>query len=376
MLVAALASSTAGQAPVAPAAPGGRRATTVPALVAFPLFFHGQTVRVRGLVEERDRRTYLTNVEASVIVTGPALADRPGDPSTLVEITGQFLDIGRLEPSDPRLARVDIAAIWRQEGRTWPGPGELTVIVADQAVAADAFPAPSVRALALDPWRYADRDVTVVGRFRGLNLYGDLPQSPGRERWAFVLHLADGAVLVTGLRPKGDGFNLNPSARVDTGRFLEVSGTVSVVKGIPVIDGRRVALATPPTEASAPPAVRVQLVGPPPEVVFSLPAAGEPDVPPTTTVRIQLSRDIDPATLKGQVRASLESQSAAHGLPAVDARDLAFTASYNAGLRVVELRFAEPFEPGRRVRVELGAGIRAPDGTALVPWVLTFTVGG
>jgi hypothetical protein len=377
LLLAAVASSPAAQAPVGPAAaPGGRRATTVPALLAFPVFFHGQTVRVRGIVEERDRRTYLTNVDASVIVTGPALADRPGDPSALVEVTGQFLDLGRLEPADPRLARVDVPAIWRQEGRSWPGPGELTLLVADQVGAAEPFAAPTVRALALDPWRYAGRDVTVVGRFRGLNLYGDLPQSPGRERWAFVLHLADGAVLVTGLRPKGDGFDLNPSARVDTGRFLEVSGMVSVFKGIPVVEGRRVALAKPPEDAPSAPVVRVPIVGPPPEVVFSLPAAGEPDVPPLATVRIQVSRDLDPATVKGQVRASLEAEPAAPGRPALEATDLEFTASYNAGLRVVELRFTAPLEPGRRVRIELGAGITATDGVALVPWVLSFTVGG
>jgi hypothetical protein len=377
LLLAATVTNAAAQAPVAPAPPGGRRATTVAALAAFPVFFHGQTVRVRGMLEDRDdRRTALANAGASVIVTGPALTDRPGDPSVPVEVTGPFLDVGRLEPADPRLARVDLTTVWRQEGRTWPAPGELTLVVAEQVTAADPFAAPGIRALALDPWRYADRDVTVTGRFRGLNLYADLPQSPARDRWIFVLQSADAAVLVTGLRPKGDGFNLDPNARVDTGRFLEVSGTVSVIKGLPVIEGRRVALAKPPDDALAAPVVRVPVVGPPPEVVFSLPAAGETDVPPASTVRIQFSRDVDPATIKGHVQARLAAEPATPARPAAEEAALEFTTHYNGGLRVLELRFAAPLEPGRQVRVQLGDGIRARDGVALVPWSLAFTVGG
>ena len=38
--------------------------------------------------------------------------------------------------------------------------------------------------------------------------------------------VADGAVWVSGLRPKGKDFDLDPVARVDTGRWLEVTGTV------------------------------------------------------------------------------------------------------------------------------------------------------
>ena len=42
--------------------------------------------------------------------------------------------------------------------------------------------------------------------------------------------------------------------------------------------------------------------GPPPEVIFSAPTEDETDVMQNSTVRIQFSRDLDPATLKGRVR--------------------------------------------------------------------------
>ena len=41
---------------------------------------------------------------------------------------------------------------------------------------------------------------------------------------------------------------------------------------------------------------------PPPEVVFSAPTEGESDVALNTTLRIQFSRDINVATLKGRIK--------------------------------------------------------------------------
>ena len=63
-----------------------------------------------------------------------------------------------------------------------------------------------IRAIALAPERYEGREVKVIGRFKGRNLYGDLPQALGKGKWDFVLQSADGAVWVTGVRPRGKGF--------------------------------------------------------------------------------------------------------------------------------------------------------------------------
>ena len=53
---------------------------------------------------------------------------------------------------------------------------------------------------------------------------------------------------------------------------------------------------------------------PPPEAVFSAPTQDESDVPLTTSVRIQFSRDLDASTIKGHVRIGyLQAQTAERG---------------------------------------------------------------
>ena len=108
----------------------------------------------------------------------------------------------------------------------WPRPGEELVLSVTAVAEAQLATSPSVRALALQPWRFEGQKVTVVGQFRGRNLFGDLPSAPGKSRYDFVLRSADAAVWVTDLRPRGRGFDLSVDARVDTGRWLQVSGTV------------------------------------------------------------------------------------------------------------------------------------------------------
>lgn len=372
-LLVGAATATQGQRPPAGT---GRRATTVAALASYPVFFHAQTVRVRGELVPGREAPRLRAGEHEVIVAGPVAATATPS-SGEVEVLGRFFDVGRLEPDDPRLREVDISEVWtRLTGRSWPGVGELTLIAAERIGPAEPLAAPSIRTLALDPERYTGQRVTVTGRFRGLNLYGDLPDAPAGERDYFVLQSAEAAVWVVGLRPRGDGFRLNPSARVDTGRWLEVSGTARVSRGVAVIQGASVALAAEPAaDATAEPAAIVPTVGPRPEVVFSTPTARESDVSPDVRVRIQFSRDIVPESIRGQVQVSyVVEESVERGEAQPPA--LTVTTAYAPGNRVLELRFAEPLARFRVVKVELLEGIRALDGAALVPFVLTFTVGG
>lgn len=346
------------------------------ALVAYPLFFHGQPIRVRGTIRTSDHEVRLASGAADVLVAGAisgagAVADAP------VDVSGTFVDVGRFEPGDPRLRGVGVAAQWQQRtSRTWPGPGELLVVLADAVLPAESFPAPSVRALALDPLRYEEAHVTVVGRFRGRNLYADQPDGPGRSRWDFVLQSGEASVWVVGRRPRGDGFSLDVNARVDTGRWLEVSGTVRFDRGLVFLEGADLrAVAAPEAAAPSEPAAVVPVRGPSPEVLFSVPTADQTDVAPTSSVRIQFSRDLDPDSFAGQVRVGyVAAQSAERGEPQPPA--VTFTTAYNAGQRVLEIRFDRALDRFRVVRVELGEGIRATDGTALAPWTLTFTTGG
>lgn len=354
----------------------GRRTTTVAALVSYPVFFHAQAVRVRGELVPGREAPRLRAGEHEVIVAGRA-ATEASLSSGEVEVLGRFFDVGRLGLDDPRLAEVNIADVWtRLTGRSWPSVGELTLIVVERIGPAEPLAAPSIRTLALDPERYAGQRVSVIGRFRGANLYGDLPDAPVGERDYFVLQSAEAAVWVVGSRPRGEGFRLDPSARVDTGRWLQIAGTVSVNRGVAVIQAASVALAPAPSaDAAAEPAAVVLAVGPPVEVVFSAPTTGETDVSPAVRVRIQFSRDIVPESVRAQVRVSyLAEDSKERGEP--QPPPLVVTPRYLAGNRVLELSFAEPLVRFRVVKIELLDGIRALDGASLVPWVLTFTVGG
>jgi hypothetical protein len=193
-----------------------------------------------------------------------------------------------------------------------------------------------------------------------------------------VLRAADSAVWVTGLRPRGKGFNLNPGARVDTGNWLEAIGIVKEGKGLVWVEGQQLALTKPDLEirnAETPP---IPQMGPPPEVIFSDPAEGELDVPLKAAIRLQFSRDMNPDSFKGHVRWSYTAADAVNVGPATP-REAARSAQfkYDRARRALEIQL-DPDEsaPYRDVVVELLDGIAATDGAKLKPWSLTFSFGG
>jgi hypothetical protein len=237
--------------------------------------------------------------------------------------------------------------------------------------------APSLRQIALEPSAYVGQRVKVAGQFRGRNLFGDVPQGPGLSRWDFVLRSADAALWITGLRPRGKGFNLDTGARVDTGTWLETTGVVREGKGLVWIEAQQIALTKPTVEiknAETPP---IPQMGPPPEVIFSDPAEGELDVPLKAPVRLQFSRDINPDTLKGNVRWTFTAADAVNVGPGT-AREPERHADfkYDRAKRSLEIRLAPDASAGyRNVIVELTDGIAATDGAKLKPWQLAFSFG-
>ena len=202
------------------------------------------------------------------------------DPGGDAEITGLYVDVGRLDRTDARVTADFGTLSQRVLRRDWPAPGELLVVIVDTAVAAEPMNAPSVRHVALDPGRYVEQEVTVVGRFRGKNLYGDMPEAAGPGRYDFVLQSADASIWVTGRRPKGEGFDLNVENRIDTGRWLEVAGVVKEERGMAVLEATAIRVGRPPAESAPEAVVKVPVAMPPPEVVFSAPTQGETDVEP------------------------------------------------------------------------------------------------
>jgi hypothetical protein len=350
-----------------------RRVATVAAVRNHPAFYHGQAVIVRGDLTEPDTRPTLVSGDSSIRL----LTRETVPPAGSYDVRGEVLDVGRLNQDDPRLSGVDLSRYGIDAAERWPRQGEIVLLRVTGFEKAEPLRAPSVRSLALEPVRYEDQRVTVKGQFRGRNLYGDLPQAPAaaaESKGEFVLRSADAAIWILGKRPRGHGFTLDPESRIDTKRWLEVSGVVHQARGLVWVDAddinevpaenEQVVVETP----QAPTLI-------PPEVRFSVPVDGETDVPVTTHVRIQFSRDIDPASFKGHVRISyLGDESVERGEP--QAPGIQAQPSYDPGSRVLDIAFATPLQRFRTVKVELLDGIVGTDGAPLRPWTLTFSVGG
>jgi hypothetical protein len=352
---------------------GARRATNIPALVAYPGFFHGRSIMIVGDVESKsDGQLQVSDDSGSVRVVFKGNA-----PDGVDEIRGEFWDLGRMKADDPRLSGYDLRRVFKIDPEApWPRPGEVTAIMATAVAPATAPVAPSIRAIVLNPSRYLDQKVTIAGQYSGRNLLGDLPDAPAKSRYDFVLRSSDAAIWVINMRPKGKDFDLALDARIDTGRWLEVRGTIQQRRGLQWIDAEAgsLSLSKPPAlTITDEPQVRPP-AGPPPEVIFSAPTGEETDVLTATNVRIQFSRDIDQATFKNHVRVAYSDQASGvtgAGEPAAPE----FTTHYDAAIRVLELRFAKPLEPLRTLKVDLGEGILGRDGQALKPWTLTFGLG-
>ena len=342
----------------------GRRLTTVDALKQFPGYFHLQNVLLRGeFTDEAGRVTFRAADQDMPVelADGTATTDGP------VEIRAQLIDVGRLELGDPRVPFPDSRAPER-----WPRAGEELVLHVTGVTTIQPASVPSIRALALEPWRFDGQRVTVLGQFRARNVFGDLPAAPGKARYEFVVRSADGAIWVTGLRPKGRGSELAIDSRVDTGRWVQVSGTVARVRGHVMIEGTMFADAqapittAPADEDTDTPAPVASL--PPLEVVFSSPTPDESDVPADTTVRVQFSRGVNPATLTGNIRVFYAGA-------APDGAPISMLQTYDAASRAIVIRFPQPLDRFSTVRIELLGGLKAFDGGAFAPWTLSFMTG-
>lgn len=365
IMAIALAAATSAGAQTA-----ARRATTAAALLTYPGFFQGQAVVIRGTLATRDQPVLIsqaTDKAIPLIFTGTSPADGP------VELRATFWDIGRLQREDPRLQSLGLIRLLPRNGEgDWPRPGEVSaLVVTDASAVKPDTAAPSLRVIALAPETYVGKRLTITGQFRGRNLYGDLPQAPGLTQWDFVLHSGDASIWVTGQRPRGKGFNLDVDARVDTGHWLQVAGVVREGRGLTWIEATQLVLGKPEldfhVEAPPPPSV-----GPAPEVIFSDPDDGETGVALKKSIRLQFSRDINPDSLKGNVRWHYAASDSREELPQAK-----LSVKYEGATRSVEIKIdADDLARYKNVVLELTDGVAATDGARLKPWTMTFGFGG
>ena len=349
----------------------GRRAVTLDTLEEHSSFFHGEEVIVHADAVGEGVLTYLTDDLQRVLVLN--VPPPPSGTQDRLEVIGTFYDVGRLEPNDPRTIDQPFERLAESLlQKVWPGVGELKLLVAESARPPGQPELVSLRTVALDPEGYLESGVTVTGRFRGRNLYGDLPDSPGLSQNDFVLTSAEASIWVVGMEPKGDGFELDVQARIDTGKWLEVTGDVRVHEGMVILHAGSIRSAEPVEQQPAATRVR-RRQGPPPEIIFSAPLEGDADITTDATVRIQFSRDMDPVSFQERVQVSYRQ--GVSGNLQENSSPLLFEIEYRGLNRVLEIRFIDPLLLFRTVNVSLLAGVTANDGAALDPWSLSFVVG-
>jgi hypothetical protein len=212
--------------------------------------------------------------------------------------------------------------------------------------------------------RYDGKMVTVLGQFRGENLFGDLPSASRRRSSDWVLKEDVYAVWVTGKKTKGPGWSLDPSLRRDSGKWLQVTGRVLVGERAVTIEATDVVLSKAP---SARPQAQAQPPPPPPPrplkppaVVFSLPLDGEREVPPDSIFQVQFSKDMEELSFRDRV----VFRYAGRPQPGDNSLD-ALRVTWDGGPRTLRVDPGDLLRPGRVVELLLLPGIVDLDGLGL-----------
>jgi hypothetical protein len=110
-----------------------------------------------------------------------------------------------------------------------------------------------LRALVAAAGRADNRTVRVRGRFRGRNLFGDLPAGSQRGSGDWVIQDQGVAVWVTGKPPRGEGWKLDLESESESVRWVEVEGEPTAHDGVIYLRARSVALVSGPIAREAPP---------------------------------------------------------------------------------------------------------------------------
>lgn len=325
-------------------------------LVENPSSYEGRAVRTHGRVEMLGMsQTYSLrdNFNSSVrIVPVPEISsefeqEAPRFFGREVEVTGVFQRGTSLASTTGAWT----ITFWRYLGPPPPETKEARATLL------------RLETLVINPGKHDGQHVRVVGKFRGHNLYGDLPAKSQRNRADWVIKDELFAVWVTGKKPKGTGWNLDPDLKRDTGKWIEVLGRPETVGGIAYIKAAEVVLGTPPTptaQALPPPQKVEERPKVPPVVVFALPLDGDREVPPDTRFQVQFSKDMDEKSFEHRVILRY----AGPRLPGDRALD-GVRVSYEGGRRVLIVDPGSLLRAGRQVELILLPGIVDTDGLPL-----------
>jgi hypothetical protein len=268
-----------------------------------------------------------------------------------VEVTGVFTATsGQNGQNDTVAGSTGVIQFW-----TWAGPPEK--------VGKDQGAIISLEQLLARAGKMDGQLVRVVGKFRGRNLFADLPARSMRTVNDWVIKDSLFAVWVTGKKPKGDGFELDPAIRRDSNRWIEVIGRPITRNGVVIIDAFQITLTQPPTPKAdaAPPPPPPERPKVPPVIVFSLPLDGESDFEFSGRITVQFNNDMDEDTFKGRVGLRYEGP-ALPGDPGFEAMRV----TYEPGSKALIVDPGAPILRGRVLDLVLLTGILDIDGQPLV----------
>jgi hypothetical protein len=332
---------------------------TINDLVNSPSSYDRRAVRTRGDLEMGTslRRSWVLRdtfgAKVSVVPVPEAESYFETEALTWVgheiRVTGVFIQQGSLGgPSETAFA----IQFWK-----FLGPPEERV----KGVKADAV---TLEDLVTKGGRLDGKTVRVVGKFRGRNLFGDLPARSVRDRDDWVIKDDTYAVWVTGKRPKGSGWELDPGLRRDTNKWIEVVGRAETINDVTYVRALELDITSPPspTAQAAPPPAPPPRPKVSPVIVFSLPLDGERDVPSTGVFKVQFSKDMDEESFRGRVL----FRYAGPRLPG-DREFVGLKMSYDGGRRALVVDPGDVLRPGRVVELRLLSGIVDMDGLPLTP---------
>ena len=320
--------------------------------------YSGRAIRVRGriTIQSISGGSYELSDAGARVTIVPIRSGMNEDQLTnlsgqMVEVTGLFTSTaGQSGDSGAISGSAGVIQFWR-----WAGPPEKV----DKNKAAVV----SLEQLVTRAGKMDGQLIRVVGKFRGRNLFADLPAKSMRTVNDWVVKDSLFAVWVTNRKPKGDGFELDPSIRRDSNRWVEVIGRATTRAGVVVIDAAQVALTQPPTpKADAAPAPtppdRPKV---PPAIVFSLPLDGESDFDFSGRITLQFNNDMDEDSFKGRVGLRYEGP-ALPGDPGFEGMRV----TYLPGSKALVVDPGSPILRGRVLDLVLLTGVIDIDGQPLV----------
>ncbi len=287
-------------------------------------------------------------LDAYTLRMHPILRDYPVDPSwfrdSLDPRTQGFLAVVAVTPIG---ASEDLASERERETKAAMEAGSAMDIEPGSAVPV------GLAELTAAPDRWLSRRVEVVGKFRGNNLFGDLSIRDKRTPRDFVIKTAEDAIWVTGMRPAGEGFRLDPKRRRDTGKWLRVYGRPWRREAMVYLRAERIELAEAPDDDSLEPVdirvaereAREKEYGPL-RIVFSLPLDGEREIPLDSSFRVQFSNRMAAGSFHAAV--DLLYPDAPHANPFPD-----LEVTYDDGSRTLVVLPHAALDPGRELHLVL-----------------------